>query len=174
MARLSRESNKAARSSFQQQAQASTAGWHRRRRGVGRFRWRDHHERQYSSRNTNVPNSARAPLIRDRGEHSGLASLRKSALTKTISMESVRSHAQNQNLNQNVSHGGGRGRSETPTPDARANGGSAVKHRLDMQGLSPAEKARELKKINKLPASEKRELYAAYKGKGRYLAPEDL
>jgi hypothetical protein len=43
-----------------------------------------------------------------------------------------------------------------------------------MEGLSPAEKAIQLKKLSKLPASEKREVYAQYKGKGRYLPPEQV
>ncbi|TXT05999.1 hypothetical protein VHUM_03760 [Vanrija humicola] len=43
-----------------------------------------------------------------------------------------------------------------------------------MEGLSPAEKAAELRKIAKLPASERRDLYAEYKGSGRYMPPEAI
>lgn len=102
-----------------------------------------------------VPSTSKAGLVRDRGGNGEpLESLRKAALQRTTSIDSVRDRL----------------RSETPTADT----GQGKKRKWDMEGLSPAEKARELKKINKLPASEKRELYAAYKGKGRYLAPEDV
>ena len=43
-----------------------------------------------------------------------------------------------------------------------------------MEGLSPADKAVQLKKLSRLPASEKREVYAVYKGKGRYIRPDAL
>ncbi|WRT70182.1 uncharacterized protein IL334_007176 [Kwoniella shivajii] len=45
---------------------------------------------------------------------------------------------------------------------------------LETGGLTPAEKATKLKKLAKMPASEKRELYASYKGKGRYVRPEEV
>ncbi|TXT04417.1 uncharacterized protein COLE_07236 [Cutaneotrichosporon oleaginosum] len=45
--------------------------------------------------------------------------------------------------------------------------------RLDFEGLTPAERAAERKRLAALPAAERRKVYAAYKGKGRYVAPSD-
>ncbi|KAK4685524.1 hypothetical protein P7C73_g4625, partial [Tremellales sp. Uapishka_1] len=45
---------------------------------------------------------------------------------------------------------------------------------MEMDGLSSAEKARKLKKLRELPVSERRELYSAYKGKGRYMPPDEV
>lgn len=58
------------------------------------------------------------------------------------------------------------------TPGASSS--TSKRKRLDMEGLSPAEKAAELKKIMRLPASERRDLYAEYKGSGRYMPPEAM
>jgi hypothetical protein len=43
-----------------------------------------------------------------------------------------------------------------------------------MSGLSPAQVAQERKRISKMSAAEKKLLYADYKGKGRYLRPDEM
>jgi hypothetical protein len=48
------------------------------------------------------------------------------------------------------------------------------RRRLDMEGMSPAEKAQERKRLNKMTPAEKREMYSEYKGKGRYLPPDEV
>lgn len=46
---------------------------------------------------------------------------------------------------------------------------------LGLEGLSPAEKAKRLKQLNKLSASEKREVYKGYKLEGgRYLGVDEV
>ncbi|WVQ74218.1 hypothetical protein IAR50_003812 [Cryptococcus sp. DSM 104548] len=44
----------------------------------------------------------------------------------------------------------------------------------DMEGLTPAEKADMRKKLAKMPASERRDIYKEYKKGGRYLEPDQL
>ena len=98
-----------------------------------------------------TPATAKAPLIRDRlGLTTSTSSLRRTALQKTIRAD----HPMRD--------------SASPTQSSRG------KRKLDMQNLSPAEKSVRLKELGKMPAAEKRELYAQYKGKGRYLPPEDV
>ena len=51
---------------------------------------------------------------------------------------------------------------------------SIQRKRGDLNNLTPSQKTRELKRLSSMSAVEKREYYAEYKGKGRYVAPEDL
>lgn len=89
------------------------------------------------------------PLVRDR---TGTMSLLKTTL-------------------QRVATGGGPGSggedSGTSTPLSR-------KRSLDFEGLSPAERAAQRRKLNQMTTAEKREFYAQYKGSGRYLKPEEV
>lgn len=63
----------------------------------------------------------------------------------------------------------------TPGPSSAKGDSSGAKRKaIDLEGLSPAEKAAQRRLINKLPASEKRELYKEYKKGGRYIVPEAL
>jgi hypothetical protein len=95
------------------------------------------------------PSGKRTPLVRDRGAQPG-SSLRRSTLKKLVGAE---------------------GQLETPIK-----GGDTGRKRksVEMDNLTPAEKALELRKLDKLSAKEKKEYYAQYKGKGRYTAPEEL
>ncbi|WVQ84647.1 hypothetical protein IAT38_006802 [Cryptococcus sp. DSM 104549] len=45
---------------------------------------------------------------------------------------------------------------------------------IDMEGLSPAEKAVQRRILSKMPAKERRELYKEYKKGGRHMMPEEL
>lgn len=97
----------------------------------------------------------RTPLVRDRGP--GPAdSLRRTALEKTVKPSTTNTPF----------------RDVSPSVSTVAT--SSKRKLADLEGLSPAEKAAQLKRLSKLPASEKREIYAQYKGKGRYLAPEEV
>ncbi|KIR53463.1 hypothetical protein I315_04056 [Cryptococcus gattii Ru294] len=63
----------------------------------------------------------------------------------------------------------------TPGPSSTKSDSSGAKRKaVDLEGLSPAEKAAQRRLINKLPTSEKRELYKKYKKGGRYMVPEAL
>lgn len=63
----------------------------------------------------------------------------------------------------------------TPGPSSIKSDSSGAKRKaVDLEGLSPAEKAAQRRLINKLPTSEKRELYKEYKKGGRYMVPEAL
>lgn len=46
--------------------------------------------------------------------------------------------------------------------------------KLDFEGLSAEERAAERRKLSRLSTAQRREVYAPYKGKGRYVAPEDV
>lgn len=114
-----------------------------------------------------IPYEGKTPLVRDRGEgpgpgHDQGSSLRRTALHRTFStVEAAGTMGETPETS--------RARvSVSPAPD------SVKKRRLDMEGLSPAEKARERKRLNKMTPAEKRELYAGYKGKGRYLPPDEV
>lgn len=45
---------------------------------------------------------------------------------------------------------------------------------IDLENVSPAEKAAELKRLSKMTSKQRREYYAEYKGSGRYLPPEEV
>ncbi|ORY33395.1 DNA repair protein endonuclease SAE2/CtIP C-terminus-domain-containing protein [Naematelia encephala] len=51
---------------------------------------------------------------------------------------------------------------------------SSSKRKLDAEDLTPLQKATELRRLARLPVSEKRQVYAQYKGKGRYVAPDEV
>lgn len=57
-------------------------------------------------------------------------------------------------------------------PDAQST--PSASRKLDFEGMSPSERAAERKKLSRLSTAERREVYAPYKGKGRYVAPEDV
>ena len=97
----------------------------------------------------------KAPLIRDRlGDTGPPSSLRRTALRRTVRAVS---HARD---------------SLSPTPSSSRS--ARKRKQVDMDGLSPAEKSMRLKELSKLPAADKRVYYAQYKGKGRYLPPEEV
>lgn len=122
----------------------------------------DHEVEQISTPLKRYPSAAlegsKTSLVRDRGEGPA-SSLRRNALLRTFSTDlQDANNAETSRPRDSVS----------PVPD------SVKKRRLDMEGLTPAQKAQERKRINKLTPSEKRLLYADYKGKGRYLPPDQL
>lgn len=104
-------------------------------------------------------------LVRDRGE----ASLRKTALTRFPSGMS----------------NSARGHQDTPRPRAASrlgesmvasgSAGGTQSPSLALEGLTKDEKARRLKALNRLSASEKREVYKGYKQEGgRYLGVDEV
>ena len=96
------------------------------------------------------PTVMRTPLIRDRG---ATTSLRHSALRKTVSVLDA----------------------STSTPGWGDPTDSTKKRKhIEIEAMSPVQKAAELKRLNKMTVREKREYYAEYKGKGRYLPPEEV
>jgi hypothetical protein len=116
----------------------------------------DELESPFPSHSRSTPSAGlltRTPLVRDRGPAD---SLRRTALEKTVKPPTT----------------------TTPvrafSPSASSVATSSKRKLADLEGLSPAEKAAQLKRLSKLPASEKREIYAQYKGKGRYLPPEEM
>lgn len=121
----------------------------------------EHHASPLKRYPSNQHDGARTPLMRDRGEG---ASLRRTALTRTFSTVDV--DAEDNNPEASISRTRG---SVSPAP-----GDSSKKRRLDMEGMSPAEKAQERKRLNNMTPAEKREMYAEYKGKGRYLPPDEV
>ncbi|KAK8853260.1 hypothetical protein IAR55_003962 [Kwoniella newhampshirensis] len=116
----------------------------------------------------NTPTTNRKRLVRDRLGDSAArsASLRKVAIQNNAEGEEtpLRPRADN---TQSLKDG-----SSSATPDTMTSG--KKRKAVDMEGLTPAQKALQLKKISKLPASEKREIYASYKKGGRYNAPEEI
>lgn len=95
----------------------------------------------------------KTPLIRDRGEGPN-SSLRRSILARNMSTDvGDRSRGRD---------------SASPAPS------TVGKRGLDMTGMSPAQIAHERKKISKMTPAEKKVLYADYKGKGRYLRPDEV
>jgi hypothetical protein len=88
------------------------------------------------------------PLVRDRtgsmGGSTGSTNLRRRALQRRAA--------------------------ETPDTSTKRKADDTLDHSL----LSPAERARVRKQLSRLSTAERRELYAPYKGKGRYVAPAQL
>lgn len=106
---------------------------------------------------TLVP-GVKTPLIRDRGEGPA-SSLRRTLLAKTMSTtDADRSRRE----------------SASPAPSAGSSTDSPLKRGLDMSGLTPQQVAKERKRISKMTPAEKKVLYAEYKGKGRYLRPDEV
>lgn len=94
--------------------------------------------------------TVRTPLVRDRG---ATTTLRHSALRKTVSVMDA----------------------STSSPDWGDISESTKKRKhTEIEAMSPAQKAAELKRLSKMTGKEKREYYAEYKGKGRYLPPEEV
>ncbi|BEJ02442.1 hypothetical protein CcaverHIS631_0702370 [Cutaneotrichosporon cavernicola] len=60
----------------------------------------------------------------------------------------------------------GTGKVESPSTDSLS--------KLDFEGLNAAERAAERKRLASLSAAERRQVYAPYKGNGRYVAPDDV
>lgn len=97
-----------------------------------------------------TPVAAHTPLIRDR-TGGGETSLRKNTLRKTVSVSGLEHNGQT-------------------SIDASAR---KRKH-VEMDNLTPTQKARERKKLANMTSKQKREYYAEYKGNGRYLPPEEV
>jgi hypothetical protein len=66
------------------------------------------------------------------------------------------------------------GPSRMDSPKKRTDSVGAPSPKLDFEGLTPAERAAERKRLASLSGPERRKVYAAYKGNGRYVAPEDM
>jgi hypothetical protein len=98
----------------------------------------------------------KTPLIRDRGEGPS-SSLRRTLLARNMSTDV-----------------GDRSRMRDSASPAPTTSDSARKRGLDMTGLSPAQIAQERKKLSKMTPTERKVLYADYKGKGRYLRPDEV
>ncbi|KAL7418522.1 hypothetical protein Q5752_006980 [Cryptotrichosporon argae] len=113
-------------------------------------------------------------LVRDRGD------LRKAAMGKTGLGSTTESAWQSATASTSLDNSS----TITPSiavktaPSPMADGRSRTLKRdrslLDFEGLSSAEKAKRKKELMRMPEVERKKLYAAYKGKGRYTAPEDL
>lgn len=110
----------------------------------------------------------KTPLVRDRGGggtgtggDGPASSLRRTLLARNMSTDV-----------------GDRSKSrERDSVSPRLSGGgmdSAKKRGLDMTGLSPAQIAQERKRLSKMTPAEKKAVYAEYKGKGRYIRPEEM
>lgn len=101
----------------------------------------------------------KTPLIRDRGEGPS-SSLRRKTLDRKMS----------------ITDPGERSRRDSASP-APSNGSSTdtpLKRGHDMSDLTPEQVAKERKRINKMTPAEKKLYYAEYKGKGRYLRPDEV
>jgi hypothetical protein len=107
---------------------------------------------------TLVP-GVKTPLIRDRGEGPS-SSLRRKILARNMS----------------TTEPGERSRrdSASPAPSNGSSTDSPLKRGLDMSDLTPQQVAKERKRISKMTPAEKKVLYAEYKGKGRYLRPDEV
>ncbi|WWC91750.1 uncharacterized protein L201_006697 [Kwoniella dendrophila CBS 6074] len=130
----------------------------------------------------------RAPMVRDRTGETTLAvndSLRKSVMKRTFAhdhLDAATPVRAERNAIPGPSNYQETPFQSKPTVTRTASNTSIVdssgKKRkildLETEGLSPSEKALKLKKLAKMPVSAKRELYASYKGKGRYTKPEDI
>jgi hypothetical protein len=107
----------------------------------------------------------KTPLVRDRGGGGGegpASSLRRTLLARNMSTD----------VHTSV---GDRSRdSVSPGPSVGAGGESSKKRGLDMSGLSHDQIAQERKRLSKMTPAEKKLVYAEYKGKGRYLRPEEV
>ncbi|WVR07639.1 hypothetical protein IAU60_004681 [Kwoniella sp. DSM 27419] len=125
-----------------------------------------------------TPIATKTPLIRDRGV-GDTTLLRKAILHKAVvggsaavetptRTEQVRDHMEDFSTPQ------AQLLSRTGSSDMIATGTSSKRKLVDvaMGGLTPAEKAVKRKQIAQMPASERRELYKEYKGKGRYMRSE--
>jgi hypothetical protein len=105
---------------------------------------------------TLVP-GVKTPLIRDRGEG---PSLRRKILDRKMSTTDPRERSRRD--------------SASPAPSNGSRTDSPLKRGLDMSDLTPEQVARERKRISKMPPAERKLYYAEYKGKGRYLRPDEV
>ncbi|WVR00144.1 hypothetical protein IAU59_007286 [Kwoniella sp. CBS 9459] len=133
---------------------------------------------------TSTPTVSHTPLVRDRGVAGDATSLRKMVMQKTVphEVETPRRASAPSSQREDLNLSGSPGPS-TRTPAAMkiadtASSSSSTKKRrvtdIDMDGLTPDQKAIKRKLLAKMPASERRELYKDYKGKGRYVRPEEV
>ncbi|WVW86214.1 hypothetical protein I302_108256 [Kwoniella bestiolae CBS 10118] len=127
-----------------------------------------------ASTSTSTPTTVRTPLVRDRlGGGSvilGGESLRKKVMRQTIV------EAETPMRGQKDSTPGPSTRIHSSTQGSEMTSTGKKRKILDTEteGLSPSEKALKLRRLAKMPVSEKRELYKGYKGNGRYVKPEDM
>jgi hypothetical protein len=112
-----------------------------------------------SEASTTLVPGVKTPLIRDRGEVPS-SSLRRTILARKMS----------------TTEPGERSRrdSASPAPSNGSSTDSPLKRGLDMSDLTPEQVAKERKRISKMTPAEKKVLYAEYKGKGRYLRPDEV
>ncbi|WVF72953.1 hypothetical protein IAT40_007771 [Kwoniella sp. CBS 6097] len=136
-----------------------------------------------------TPTVNRTPLVRDRGGGGEVASLRKMVMQKTVAHEvetpirfastpiSRREQREQRDLNATPgpsTHTPSNSGSRTHNTTASSSSKKRRVTDIDMEGLTPDEKAVKRKMLAKMPASERRELYKDYKGKGRYVRPEEV
>jgi hypothetical protein len=107
---------------------------------------------------TLVP-GVKTPLIRDRGEAPS-SSLRRTILARKMSTAELGERSRRD--------------SASPAPSNGSSTDSPLKRGLDMSDLTPEQVAKERKRISKLTPAEKKLYYAEYKGKGRYLRPDEV
>jgi len=100
----------------------------------------------------------KTPLIRDRGEGPS-SSLRRTILARHLSTTEPRERSRD---------------TASPAPSNGSSTDSPLKRGLDMSDLTPDQVAKERKRISKMTPAEKKVLYAEYKGKGRYLRPDEV
>ncbi|WWD03690.1 hypothetical protein V865_001746 [Kwoniella europaea PYCC6329] len=121
-----------------------------------------------------TPMTVRTPLVRDR-LGGGSVILGGDSLRKKVMRQTVHDHETPRNATPGPSTGTG---TLTRTPTQSSGLMSTEKKRkiidIKTEGLSPSEKALKLKRLAKMPVSEKRELYKGYKGNGRYIRPEEM
>ncbi|WWC94927.1 hypothetical protein V866_001779 [Kwoniella sp. B9012] len=125
-----------------------------------------------------TPTTVRTPLVRDR-LGGGSVILGGDSLRKKVMRQTVHDHETPRNATPGASTGTRTGTpTGTPTPTQSSGLMSTEKKRkiidIETEGLSPSEKALKLKRLAKMPVSEKRVLYKGYKGNGRYLKPEEM
>jgi hypothetical protein len=101
----------------------------------------------------------KTPLIRDRGE-GPTSSLRRTILARKMSTTDPRERSRRD--------------SASPAPSNGSSTDSPLKRGLDMSDLTPEQVAKERKRISKMTPAERKVLYAEYKGKGRYLRPDEV
>lgn len=98
--------------------------------------------------------SAKTPLVRDRlGPMMSVSSVRKQTPRRTLETDA-----------------NDRERASPTSSSSRSR--ASRKRLLDLENLSPAERVIRLKQLSKMPTAAKRDYYADYKGRGRYVPPE--
>ncbi|OCF44665.1 hypothetical protein I317_01552 [Kwoniella heveanensis CBS 569] len=121
-----------------------------------------------------TPTVARTPLVRDRGVGGDVTSLRQMVMQKTMMQEvetplkAATSTSQRHRHHSEAAPG-----SSTHTPASSSSKKRKIMD-IDMEGLTPDQKAVKRKMLAQMPVSDRRELYKDYKGKGRYVRPEEV